>query len=112
MARTLVAAATDERAWGRPWHVPTAPALSVRELANRAAEIAGTRAPKLSRMPAPVLWVGGLFDPMVREMREVTYQFDRPFLLDSTQAETTFGIAPTSVHEALRETLESLRAAA
>uniref|UniRef100_UPI0029C87011 NAD-dependent epimerase/dehydratase family protein n=1 Tax=Micromonospora sp. RTP1Z1 TaxID=2994043 RepID=UPI0029C87011 len=34
VARTVVAAATDPRAWGRAGHVPSAPALRVRELAT------------------------------------------------------------------------------
>ncbi|MEH1015392.1 NAD-dependent epimerase/dehydratase family protein [Micromonospora sp. CPCC 206060] len=108
VARTLVAAAADERAWGRAWHVPTAPAVSLRELATRAAALAGAPTPKLSRLPVPVVRLGGLFDPTVRELREVLYQFDRPFLLDSTAAQETFGIRPTPLDVVLRETMESL----
>ncbi|MGK5672817.1 NAD-dependent epimerase/dehydratase family protein [Micromonospora sp. URMC 106] len=109
VARTLVAAATDERGWGRAWHVPTTPAVPIRELAVRAATLAGAPAPKLARMPGPVLWLGGLFDPTAREMREVAYQFDRPFVLDSTAATTTFGIDPTPLDDVLAETVAALR---
>lgn len=69
VARTLVAAATDPRAWGRAWHVPSAPPMSMRALADRAAKRAGVPAPRLTRMPYPVLWLGGLADPFAREMR-------------------------------------------
>jgi nucleoside-diphosphate-sugar epimerase len=112
VARTLVAAATDERGWGRAWHVPTTPAVPIRELAVRAATLAGAPAPKLARMPGPVLWLGGLFDPTAREMREVAYQFDRPFVLDSTAATATFGIDPTPFDDVLVETVAALRAPA
>ncbi|SCG74756.1 Nucleoside-diphosphate-sugar epimerase [Micromonospora echinaurantiaca] len=105
VARTLVAVATDERGWGRAWHVPTAPAVSIRELATRAAALAGAPAPKLTRMPGPVLWLGGLFDPTAKEMREVAYQFAGPFVLDSTAATATFGIDPTPLDDALAATL-------
>jgi glycine hydroxymethyltransferase len=37
VARTLVTLAGDDRAWGRAWHVPTAPAVSLREIATRMA---------------------------------------------------------------------------
>ncbi|MFK3982919.1 NAD-dependent epimerase/dehydratase family protein [Micromonospora sp. NPDC050397] len=104
-ARTLVAAADDEGAWGRAWHVPSAPPASIRQVATRVAELAGAPAPRLSRMPAPVLWLGGLFDPTVRELREVSYQFDRPFRLDSSAATARFGIEPTPYDDALRETI-------
>ncbi|MDO3701186.1 NAD-dependent epimerase/dehydratase family protein [Micromonospora sp. C28SCA-DRY-2] len=105
VARTLVAVAGDERGWGRPWHVPSPPAVSIRELATRAATLAGAPAPRLTRMPGPVLWLGGLFDPTAKEMREVAYQFERPFLLDSTATTATFGIDPTPLDEALAATL-------
>lgn len=109
VARTLVATATHERAWGRAWHVPSPPAVSVRALATRAAALAGAPAPKLTRLPYPALWLGGLFDPTVRELRETAYQFDRPFLMDSTLAERTFGISPTPLDEVLAETVAGLR---
>ncbi|MEO3817681.1 NAD-dependent epimerase/dehydratase family protein [Plantactinospora sp. B24E8] len=104
VARTLVAVATDERAWGRAWHVPSQPPESIRGLADRLVELAGVRPARLATMPAPVLWLGGLFDPTVRELRETAYQFRRPFVLDSSAATAAFGIEPTPLATALRET--------
>ncbi|MFI1397971.1 NAD-dependent epimerase/dehydratase family protein [Streptomyces sp. NPDC020681] len=108
VARTLVAAATDERAWGRPWHAPTAPPQSIRDLATRAAHLAGAPAPRLSVMPAPVLWLGGLGNPLVRELRETQYQFRRPFVLDSSAATKAFGIEPSPLEASLNETVQGL----
>jgi nucleoside-diphosphate-sugar epimerase len=42
---------------------------------------------------------------MMRELRETRYQFDRPYVLDSSAFETTFGVAPTPLDVALKETL-------
>jgi nucleoside-diphosphate-sugar epimerase len=42
---------------------------------------------------------------MIRELRETRYQFARPFILDSSAFETTFGIAPTPIDEALEATI-------
>ncbi|RZU73281.1 nucleoside-diphosphate-sugar epimerase [Micromonospora kangleipakensis] len=109
VARTLIAAATDPRAWGRAWHVPSAPAVAMRELATRAAALAGAPAPKLTRMPYPVLWLGGLADPFARELRETAYQFDRPYLLDSGAATATLGVEPTPLDVSLAETVAALR---
>ncbi|SCG66169.1 NAD-dependent epimerase/dehydratase family protein [Micromonospora coxensis] len=109
VARTLVTAAGDERAWGRAWHVPSAPAVTMRDLATRAAALVGAPAPKLTRMPYPVLWLGGLVDPMARELRETAYQFDRPFLMDSTAATATLGVTPTPLDRAIEETVATLR---
>ncbi len=109
VARTVVAAATDPDAWGRAWHVPSPPALSLRELATRAATLAGAPTPRLTRLPYPVLWFGGLVNPLLRELRETTYQFDRPYVLDSSASEQALGIEPTALDEALAETLGALR---
>jgi nucleoside-diphosphate-sugar epimerase len=103
VARTLATLARDERAWGRAWHVPTDHPLSIRDIATRAAALAGAKPPRLSRMPAPVLWLGGVFNPLVRELREMTYEFDRPFILDSSRVTETFGLRPTPLEEALRQ---------
>src|SRR6266545_4326111 len=62
VARTLVTVATDERAWGKAWPVPTNPALTVRQLATRFTEVVGAPKPKLTALPYPVLWAAGLFD--------------------------------------------------
>ncbi|WP_327111979.1 NAD-dependent epimerase/dehydratase family protein [Nocardia sp. NBC_01730] len=108
MARTLVAVADDETAWGRAWHAPTAPPLSVRALAELTADLAGAPPARVRHMPAAVLWAGGLFDSNAREMREVRYQFDQPFVLDSAAASATFGIEPTATAVAVQATLDNL----
>jgi len=107
VARTLVAVADDENAWGRPWHVPTPPPVSVRALATRAAELAGAPAARVAKMPTFALRLAGLFNPTARAMLETQYQWQRPFIVDSTAATVAFGIEPTSTDEALVETIAS-----
>jgi nucleoside-diphosphate-sugar epimerase len=109
VARTLVAVAADENAWSRAWHIPTAPPLSIRALATRAAEIAEAPAARVAKMPAFALRLAGLFDPQVKELVEVQYQMQRPFVLDSSAATAAFGIDPTPTDDALRETIADLR---
>ncbi len=110
VARTLVTLAGDERAWGRPWHVPTAPAVTLREVAARIARIAGVRDRGLLVLPRPVVRVGGLAVPFLRELAEVRYQFAAPFVLDSTAAQRTFGMAPVDLDEGLAGTVAWWRA--
>jgi nucleoside-diphosphate-sugar epimerase len=105
VARTLVAVADDESAWGRAWHVPSAPPLSVREVVTRACALADAPPPRLSTMPALVLWLGGLTNPMVRELRETQYQFRGPFVMDSSAATAALGITATPIDESLVETV-------
>jgi nucleoside-diphosphate-sugar epimerase len=105
VARTLVAVASDESALGRVWHVPTPPPVSIRDLATQAAAIAGAPEPRLSSMPPAVLWLGGLFNKQARGIRELQYQFRAPFVLDSSDAQTTFSLSPTPTAEALAATI-------
>jgi len=100
VGRTLAVLGTDERAWGRPWHVPSAPARSQRAMAERFCEVAGAPAARVAGLPAPMVTAVGLVSPQVREFRETRYQFDRPFLLDCTAATETFGLTATPVDEA------------
>ncbi len=101
VARTLITVAAAEQAWGQAWLVPTNPPLTVREISTRFTTLAGAPAPKLTSLPYPVLWASGLFSPTLRELRITNYQWTRPFVLDSTHTEQTFGLTPTPVDEAL-----------
>lgn len=101
VAQTLVTVATQERAWGQAWLVPTNSALTIRELATRFTTLRGLPAPQLTTVPYPVLWAAGLFSPLMRELRATNYQWTRPFLLDSTLTEQTFGLTPTLIDTAL-----------
>ena len=103
VARTLIAVAGDESAWGRAWHVPTPEPLSVRHLAGRAAVLAGAPKARVAAMPGWILKLAGLVDPAAREMVEMQYQWQRPFVLDSTAATVAFGLQPTATDDALRE---------
>jgi nucleoside-diphosphate-sugar epimerase len=103
--RLLAVLGTDERAWGRPWHVPSPAPSTMRHMATRLAELAGAPAARVRRMPAAMLWFGGLFSSNARAFREVRYQFERPFVLDSSAAQQTFGLKPTPLDDALRTLL-------
>jgi nucleoside-diphosphate-sugar epimerase len=111
VARTLIAVAADENAWGRAWHVPTAGPLSVRALTTRAAQLAGAPTARLAKMPTFALRLAGLFNPTAREMLEMQYQWQRPFILDSKAATVAFGIDPVPTDEALHEAIEGARTA-
>lgn len=111
-AEALAIAGTDERAWGRAWHIPTGPAVSTLEVATRLCEIAGAPAPRLYEVPRPVFSALGLVSPMLRELRETRYQFDKPYVLDSSAFESTFGMAPTPLDDALKTVVAAYRESA
>ncbi len=105
IARTLVRLGLDERAWGRAWHVPTAPPLNRREVAARMARVAGVAAPGVKQIPWWTIRATGLVMPLMRELEVVRYQWDQPFVVDSSAYTSTFGEQPTNFDTALAETV-------
>ncbi len=95
-------------AWLTPTHAP----LTIREIATPLTEVVDAPKAKLSVIPYPALWVVGLFDPIVRELRTTRYQFTRPFVIDSSATEATLGITPSSLEDALRGAAAAQRAIA
>jgi nucleoside-diphosphate-sugar epimerase len=108
-ARALATVAIEQRAWGQAWHAPTNPPLTVRQIAIRFAEVNEAPPAKVSAIPYPILWMIGLFSPLVRELRTTRYQFDRPFILDSSAINRTLGLTPTPLDVALRAAGARLR---
>jgi nucleoside-diphosphate-sugar epimerase len=112
MAMTLVAIGADERAWGRAWHVPSALECTQREAITRLAAMAGVPTPKVSTVPAILLKALGLVNPMMRELPEVSYQLDQPFVMDSSAAQRELGLVPTPADDVLRAILAAYAAPA
>jgi nucleoside-diphosphate-sugar epimerase len=109
--RTLVTIATDERAWGRPWHVPNAAAVSQRVAVETLAAAAGTGA-RMSALPKAALIAVAPFVPLLRELKETWYQFAEPFVTDSTLTEATFGLHATPFEDGAEATIAWWRAGA
>jgi nucleoside-diphosphate-sugar epimerase len=109
VTRTLVTIALDQRAWGAAWHVPNAPAVTQAELVRILAVAAGSTS-TASAVPKVALSALGLFNPMMRELKETWYQFAEPWVTDSSLTEQTFGLSATSLDEAARATIAWWRA--
>ncbi|WP_245845412.1 NAD-dependent epimerase/dehydratase family protein [Mycobacterium arosiense] len=104
-ARALIAIGAEEHSWGRAWHVPTNAAVSPRQLATVLAGCARVGAPKLRRMPGWLLASAALGSKVIRELPEMQYQLQKPFMMDSSETERTFGLAPTPLGEILHDGL-------
>ena len=92
---TLVVLGTDDRALGRAWHVPTLPAKSSREMVAVMADAAGVTTPKIRSIPRLAIRAVGLVVPVMREIVEMLYQFEAPFIMDGTETTEVFGLQPT-----------------
>lgn len=96
MAATLIAIGSDERAWGRAWHVPSALTCTQREGLTRVAELAGAPAVRVGTVSPLMIRALGLVVPIMRELPEVAYQVEETFVLDSTAAQRELGLRPTA----------------
>jgi nucleoside-diphosphate-sugar epimerase len=104
-ARALVdVALAPDDAFGRSWHVPNAPAKSVREVVQTLFTLAG-REPKMSVMPGFMLTALGWFSPLMREIGEMRGNLEKPYLVDSSAFEARFGWKATPLAEGLERTL-------
>ncbi len=105
VARALAMAAGDERAWGRAWHVPTAPPVTQREAVHGLCRAAGVDPVPVGVLPHVALRALGLALPTMRELEEVRYQFVRPFVLDSTAFAETFQLHATPLEQTWEQTV-------
>lgn len=105
----LVILGEREEADGQAWHVPNdQPKLSQADLVRMFAEEAGVK-PRMSTMGKTMMAIGGLFIPEAKESLEMMYEFDKPFIIDSSKFEKTFEMSATPMREALRETVKWFR---
>ncbi|WGL52715.1 NAD-dependent epimerase/dehydratase family protein [Nocardioides sp. BP30] len=105
LAAAMIRAAGDSSLWGAVLHAPTAAPLSQRELVTLYAEVAGVPAPRVSTVPTWLLRAVGAVHRDTREIVEMTYQFERPFVMDSTASEARLGLSPTPMTEGARQTV-------
>lgn len=108
-AQALLSLAETPSAWNQTWHLPTAPhPLTAREFIVSASEAMG-RPPKYRVLSRSMLKVAGLFNSTIREVQEMLYQNDSPYLFDSSKYTRSFGFAGTPYAEGIRATAASYK---
>lgn len=103
--KALVILGERDEADGQVWHVPNdMPRITQGELIRMFAEEAGLE-PKMSGMGKFMMMLGGLFVPEAKETVEMMYEFEQPFIVDSSKFEKAFGMKATPIKEAVKETV-------
>jgi nucleoside-diphosphate-sugar epimerase len=108
IAAGLAVLGTNDAADGRAWHLPNAETLTTRGFVERVCRAAGKDL-RVSAMPRAMVTAAGLLNKLAREFKEVSYQFDGPFVVDSSAFESTFGHHATSREVAIATTVEWFR---
>lgn len=99
--------ATDED-YGQAWHVPNAPTRTLREVLTLAGEIAGV-SPRIRVMPEFLKPLMGFAVPALSELKEMRFQTDRPYIVDSSKFAQRFWGGATPIEEGLAAVIESYR---
>jgi len=99
---TLLDAPDD--AYGQAWHVPNAPTKSLRELLALAATLIGVR-PRIQVLPAALASLISLFRRDLRELAEMRFQWDRPYLVDASKFAARFWSDVTPFERGLADTI-------
>ncbi|MFD0672715.1 NAD-dependent epimerase/dehydratase family protein [Cohnella sp. GCM10027633] len=108
-ARGLAILGQEDRALGESWHVPSAPTMTTGQLLQIIFEQSGSK-PKVRASSRGMVSLLSLFHPMMREIREIMYEFEQPYFVDHGKFVEAFGELATTPHqEAVRRTLEWYR---
>jgi nucleoside-diphosphate-sugar epimerase len=107
LARGLIVLASRPDADGQVWHLPAAEPLTAQQFFDLVSTAAGRPTPTKASVVRPaVLALAGLLSPMLRELRETTYQFRAPFVLNTSKFEAAFGLLESTPHpEAVAHTV-------
>ena len=104
IAAGLATLGTDARAAGQVWHLPGPATVTTRALLDLVAAEVGHPVGVRS-VPKLAVRALGLVNPMMRELAEMAYEFDEPFVLDTSKYQAAFGTAGTPLAAAIAATV-------
>jgi len=107
-AKALVKLSENDKAFGQVWHVPNAPTITTRQLVGLVEREIG-QSIKVRTAGRLMVTVLGLFNPMLKEMKEMMYEWKQPYIVDHSKFEQAFGVDVTPHEVAIKETVEWYR---
>lgn len=104
-ARATALLGNTPDAYNQVWHLPTDKnSLTGRELSALFAKEMNV-SNKVMVMPMWLIKVLGLFIPVLKEMPEMMYQYDRDYFFDSSKFEARFNFDTTTYQDGVRQTV-------
>jgi nucleoside-diphosphate-sugar epimerase len=108
-ARALVRLSDEDDVFGQVWHVANPPAATTRQLVSLVEEHI-QKPVKIRSAGKRMVSFLGLFNPMLKEMKEMMYEWEQQYIVDHAKYEDRFGNDSTPHEIAIRETVEWYRA--
>jgi nucleoside-diphosphate-sugar epimerase len=106
--KALYTLAKDPGSDNQVWHLPTASALTGREIIHLAAKIFDVK-PGYMEVNKLLLNTMGLFNKLIQETAEMYYQYQYDYVFSSEKFESTYNLAPTGYGEGIRQFREVLK---
>ncbi|MBK8616741.1 MAG: NAD-dependent epimerase/dehydratase family protein [Anaerolineales bacterium] len=103
--KLLATLGTREDTLGQIWFAPSPAPVTQNDLVKIMEEVLGQKV-KVMAAGKMMLSMLGLFVPAMRESVEMLYEWDKPFIMDSSKAEKAFGWKGTPLKEAMQATIE------
>jgi len=106
--RGLVTLGERDEAAGQIWHIPCAETITTRQLLDIVFDEIGHN-PGIKVISGRLLSMKGYFEKMLKELREIRYMMEEPFVVDYSKYESVFGNESTPHREAVRKTVDWYR---
>jgi len=107
-SRSLVELSDNDKAFGQVWHVPNAPTITTRQLVSLVEKEIG-KSLKVRSSGKLMVTLFGLFNPMLKEMKEIMYEWDQAYVVSHSKFEEIFSTDVTPHEVAIKETVEWYR---
>lgn len=107
-ARAVAILGNTTDAYNQTWHIPADPTpYTGEDWLKQSANLLGVK-PKVRVMKSGMMGFLGIFIPVLKEMKEMNYQYERDYLFDSSKFNSRFNFKPTPALEALQKVLNQL----
>ena len=107
--RALVALALDENTYGQVWHLPVSPPVTAKEITSIFNKVLDSNF-KVSQVPRLALTLLSLVVPTIKEVKEMLYQFDNPYVMSDEKFKKHFvNFKVTQLEDGLKQMVEGLK---
>jgi len=108
-ARGTAILGNTKEAFNQIWHLPTDQSqVTGKQWVELFADKMGKK-PDYKEIPLWTMALGGLFVPMLRELKEMGYQYNRDYFFDSSKFTRKFSYKPYTPEESVQFVLDELR---
>jgi nucleoside-diphosphate-sugar epimerase len=109
LAKALVTLAQNSSSYGQAWHLPVGRPITLNELTDIFNQVLDTTF-RTTQLPALLQQILSLFIPPIREVREMLYQFESPYVMSYEKFQRRFpDFQTTSYEEGIRIMIDSFR---